>query len=314
MKAVLINEFGGPEVFQMRDMPKPQPGVNEVLVKVHATSINPVDIKVRQAGSWAVQPPDIIGYDVSGEIEAVGEGVLDFVVGDEVYYTPEIAPGAGSYAEYNVVSDLILAPKPENITHEEAASIPLAGGTAWDALITNAKLRVGETALIHGAGGVGSLALQIAKAAGARTFVVCSDYMVDTARELGADLAVAYQKENFADVIAEATDGQGVDVVVDTVGGETLTKSVGVTKSFGRMVSVVSTEANLSAANAKNITVHYMFLQRARYKLDELRKLIERGRLKPVIDSVLPLEEVAEAHRRVEAGGVRGKVVLDVAS
>lgn len=313
MKAMIIKAFGGSDVFEPQDMPKPQPGANQVLVKVHATSINPVDFKIRQAGSWAgVKPPAIIGYDVSGVIEAVGEEVKDFKVGDEVFYTPEIFGGpAGSYAEYHVANEAIVAHKPINLSHIEAASIPLAGGTAWDALITRANLQVGESVLIHGSGGVGSLAVQIAKAAGARVLVTCSSRMVDLVKELGADCAIDYKSQDFVEVVQQ-TQEMGVDVVFDTVGGSTLAQSIAVTKPQGRMVSIVNTTGDLFAAHPKNITLHFLFLERARYKLDSLRTLIERGKLKPVIDSVMPLSDVAQAHDRIEQGGLQGKIVLEV--
>ena len=313
MKAMIIKAFGGSDVFEPQEMPKPQPGANQVLVKVHATSINPVDFKIRQAGSWAgVKPPAIIGYDVSGVIEAVGEEVKDFKVGDEVFYTPEIFGGpAGSYAEYHVANEAIVAHKPINLSHIEAASIPLAGGTAWDALITRANLQVGESVLIHGSGGVGSLAVQIAKAAGARILVTCSSRMVDLVKELGADCAIDYKSQDFVEVVQQ-TQEMGVDVVFDTVGGSTLAQSIAVTKPHGRMVSIVNTTGDLFAAHPKNITLHFLFLERARYKLDSLRTLIERGKLKPVIDSVMPLSDVAQAHDRIEQGGLQGKIVLEV--
>jgi len=313
MKAMIIKAFGGSDVFEPQEMPKPQPGANQVLVNVHATSINPVDFKIRQAGSWAgVKPPAIIGYDVSGVIEAVGEEVKDFKVGDEVFYTPEIFGGpAGSYAEYHVANEAIVAHKPINLSHIEAASIPLAGGTAWDALITRANLQVGESVLIHGSGGVGSLAVQIAKAAGARVLVTCSLRMVDLVKELGADCAIDYKSQDFVEVVQQ-TQEMGVDVVFDTVGGSTLAQSIAVTKPHGRMVSIVNTTGDLFAAHPKNITLHFLFLERARYKLDSLRTLIERGKLKPVIDSVMPLSDVAQAHDRIEQGGLQGKIVLEV--
>lgn len=312
MKAMVINDFGDPDVFEAQEVPKPEPGVNEVLVKVYATSINPVDYKIRQAGSWAVEPPAILGYDVSGVVEAVGEGVSDFAAGDEVYYTSEIFSAQGTYAEYHVADKSIVARKPSNLSHEEAASIPLAGVTSWDALMARSRISVGETILIHGAGGVGSLAIQVAKAAGARVLATCSDYMVSTVQALGADRAINYKSESFTTVVQEETAGAGVDFVLDTVGGDLLTRSIEVTRPFGRMAGIVSTDTSFRAAGFKNITVHFVFLQRARHTLDALRRLIERGQLKPVVDSVLPLEEVAEAHRRLEAGGVKGKIVLRV--
>lgn len=314
MKAMVITKFGGPEVFEERDVPKPEPRANEVLVKVHAASVNPVDTKIRQAGAWAgVEPPAIIGYDVSGVVEAVGQDVRDFKPGDEVYYTPEIFEGQGCYAEYHVANEKIVAPKPSNLSHAEAASIPLAGGTAWDALITRGLLQVGETVLIHGAGGVGSFAVQIAKAAGARVFVTCSDYMVDLAMQLGATRAINYKTEDFVEIVKQETNGLGVDLVFDTVGDEILSKSLAVTKPFHRMVGIVSTmSGSMAPAFRMNITLHFLFLQRARYKLDDLRTLAQRGQLKPVIDAVMPLADVGKAHQRVEEGGVKGKIALQV--
>ncbi|MEJ2708021.1 MAG: zinc-dependent alcohol dehydrogenase family protein [Anaerolineales bacterium] len=314
MRAMVITSFGGPEVFEAREVPTPEPKPDEVRVKVHATSINPVDLKIRQAGQWAgIEPPTVIGYDVSGVIDAVGEAVHDFTVGEQVYYTPLIFGQQGSYAEYHVANEAIVAAKPANLSHAEAASIPLAGGTAWDALITRGDLKVGETVLIHGAGGVGSLAIQIAKAAGARVFVNCSDYMVGLAERLGAQRAISYKSEDFLEIIDSETGGAGVNLVFDTVGGDYLSKSIAVTAPFGRMVGIVSnSQGSMSAAFQKNITVHTMFLQRARYKLKALKQLIEREQLKPVIDSVLPLEQVAQAHQRLAAGGVKGKIVLEV--
>lgn len=313
MKAMIIKSFGGPDVFEERDVSKPAPRAGEVLVRVQASSVNPVDYKIRRNGTWAgIEPPAVIGYDVSGVVEAVGDDVQDFAVGDEVFYTPEIPGQGGSYAEYHVAHEKIVARKPANLSHQEAASIPLAGGTAWDALITRAELYVGETVLIHGSGGVGSLAVQIAKAAGARVFVTCSSTMMELVKELGADRAIDYKAEDFVDVIQQETNGAGVDVVFDTVGGETVANSLAITKPFGRIVGIVSFEGDLNAALAKNITLHFLFLQRLRYKLDKLRVLIERNQLVPVVDSVMPLTEVAEAHRRLEAGGVKGKIVLSV--
>lgn len=315
MKAMILTGFGGPEVFRQEEVPRPEPRAHEVLVKVHATSVNPVDYKIRRAGSWAgVKPPAVIGYDVSGVVEAVGQAVRDFRVGDEVYYTPEIFSGQGSYAEYQAAHEAIVARKPAGLSHLEAAGVPLAGGTAWDALVERAQLRVGETVLVHAAaGGVGSLAIQIAKAAGAFVFATCGGYNLDLVRGLGADRVIDYRSEDFVEVIRGETGSRGVDAVFDTVGGETLSRSVEATRPRGRVVSIVSPPGDLSAAYRKNLTVHFEFLLRARDKLDALRALIERGRLRPVVDSVVPLSEVARAHEKLEKGGVRGKIVLRVA-
>lgn len=313
MRAMVIRDFGAPQVFEERELPTPEPGPNEVLVRVYATSINPVDYKIRRAGSWAgVEPPAVIGYDVSGVVESVGHAVRDFAPGDEVFYTPDIFAGPGSYAEYHVADAAIVAHKPPNLSHVEAAAIPLAGSTAWDSLIKRAGLQVGETLLIHGAGGVGSMAIQIAVAAGARVFVVCSGYMAERVQELGAELTINYHTENFVKVLQEKLGEGGVDLVFDTVGGDTLSRSIEVTRPFGTMVGIVNTEGSLNAAYVKNLILHFVFLQRARYKLNALRALVERGQLKPVIDSILPLNEVAQAHERLESGNVKGKIVLQV--
>ena len=315
MKAMVITAFGGPEVFQEQDVPKPKPGESDVLVKVYATSVNPVDYKIRKAGAWAgVKPPAIIGYDVSGVVEAIGSRVKDFKIGDEVYYTPEIAGGGqGSYAEYHVANEAIVARKPSNLNHREAASIPLAGCTAFEALVGVADIKSGESVLIQaGAGGVGSLAIQIAKALGLFVFATCGSYNKDLVRQLGADRVIDYRAEDFVDVILKETAQKGVDVVFDTAGGDTLSKSVGAVKQSGRIVSIVSSNINLDAAKKKQVAVDYLFMKRERSKLDALRALIEKGRVKPVIDSVMPLKDVALAQERLEKGGVRGKIVLKV--
>lgn len=313
MRAMVITDFGGPEVFEERRVPEPVPGPNDLLVRVHATSVNPVDWKIRQSGAWAgVVPPAIIGYDVSGVVEEVGDAVADFDPGDEVFYTPEIFGGQGSYAEYHVADASIVAPKPRSLSHAEAASLPLAGSIAWDALAVAGGLQVGETVLIHGAGGVGSLAVQIARASGAYVLVVCSDYMVETVNELGADVVIDRHAQDFEEVVGDAVR-DGVDLVLDTVGGGTLNRSIGVTRDFGVMVGIVSTSVDLARARANNLVVQKLFLQRGRYKLLALHTLVKRGHLRPVVDSVMPLVEVAEAHRRLQEGGVKGKLVLQIA-
>jgi NADPH2:quinone reductase len=314
MKAMVITAFGGPEVFEQREVPRPEAGPGEVLVKVHATSINPLDFKIRQAGAWAgVHPPAIIGYDVAGTVVAAGPGAQDFAIGDRVYYTPDVPGRGGSYAEYHVAREAIVASMPLNLSFEEAASIPLAGGTAWLGLIIRGRLHVGETVLIHaGAGGVGSLAVQIARAAGARVFATCSAANRDLVLALGAHRTIDYHTEDVVSVVLAETAGRGVDLTFDTVGDKTLEQSVAATRPHGRIVSIVSTTGNINAAHMKNITVHFAFLERQRHTLDRLRPLIERGQVRAVIDSVMPLEEVAAAQQRLERGGVRGKVVLKV--
>lgn len=312
MKAMVITGFGGPEVFQEREMPKPVPKFNELLVKVHATSVNPIDFKIRKAGAWAVKPPAIIGWDVSGVVEMIGEGARDFKVGDEVFYVPNVFGYPGTYAEYHVVPQDIVARKPAGISHVEAAAIPLAGCTAWDALMWRTRIQAGETVLIHGTGGVGSFAIQIAKAAGTRVLVTSGPAMVDECRKLGADLVINYKQDDFAKILPKEVGGDGVDVVFDTVGGDMLVKSIPFVKRYGRMVGIAGMSGDFSMAQMKNLTIHCLSSDRHRSKLEGLRTLVERKQLRPVIDSVLPLNQVAEAHRRLEAGGVKGKIVLQV--
>ncbi|ELY88776.1 zinc-binding dehydrogenase [Natrialba taiwanensis] len=312
MDAMVITEFGETDVFEQRDVDRPEPGPTELLVRVHASSVNPVDCKIRQAGSWAgISPPTIIGYDVSGVVEDIGEAVTDFKVGDEVFYTPEIFGEQGSYAEFQTADESIVAPKPESLSHEEAAALPLAAATAWEAIVTRGDVTAGETALIHGAGGVGAHAVQIADESGATVVAVTSPETVDQTEELGAARAIDYESEDFADVIDSEFD-EGVDLVFDTVGGETLVDSTAVTNPHGRLVTILEPEGEWGSAYQQNYTLEMCFLERDRRPLNALRRLVEAGRLEPVIDSVRPVTEVAQAHELVEGSGLTGKVVLDV--
>lgn len=283
MKAMVINRFGGPEVFELQELLRPKPGPKQVLVKVYATSVNPVDYKIRGGtGRHPVKLPVVLGGDVSGVVEELGPGVTDFKVGDEVYYSPGFGGLPGSYAEYNLASEETVAFKPENLTHFEAASIPLAGGTAWDGLITRGKVQLGESVLIHaGAGGVGSLAIQIAKAAGAYVFTTCRSTNSDLVKSLGADYAIDYHSQDYVEVVLKETGGKGVDLVYDTVGGDTMSKCIGLMKPFGRMVSIVNTSESLNQAYMKNLIIHFEMSPRYRFKLDALRTLLEKNRSSP---------------------------------
>jgi NADPH:quinone reductase len=314
---MVIPEFGGPELFEERDVERPEPGPGEVLVRVFASSANPIDTKLRAGGSFAgLEPPVILGADVSGVIEEVGPGVGDLAPGDEVYYTPEIfGPGSNrSYAEYNVAAADIVAKKPASLSHEEAASIPLAGGTAYEAIVRRLAVRVGETILIHGgAGGVGSFAVQIAKASGARVLTSAGADNQDTLKKLGADVAIDYSSEDAFEVALDDTDGGGVDAVFDTVGGDLIARSVQATRPFGRLASIISLQGDLTPTYQLNQTIYGVLTTRERGRLDEIARLVERGQMRPLVDEVLPLNEVATAHERLESGHGRGKVVLHVA-
>jgi len=317
MKAMILPTFGGPEIFEEQEISKPAPGPSELLVKVHATSINPADCGVRR-GLFGprIRLPAILGYDVSGVVEAVGEAVQRFQVGDPVFYAIDLLAGNGANAEYHVADQAIVARKPANCSHQAAAAVPVAGGTAWAALVDHARIKVGETVLIHGgAGGVGSFAVQIAKAAGAFVYTTCGGYDLDRVQALGADRAIDYRQENFREVIAAETQGQGVDIVFTTVSGNVLAESLQIIKPYGRAVTVTGAAGDLNSAIGKNVAVHFVHLDNPRPKLEALRTLIERDQLHPLISMTLPLSQVGSAHQQLEQGGegVYGKIVLQVA-
>jgi NADPH2:quinone reductase len=313
---MVIPAFGGPELFELREVPRPAPGPGEILVRVIASGTNPVDAKIRAAGSWArITPPAILGYDASGVVEEVGPGVRDLVPGDDVFYTPEIFGNqSGTYAELNVVSAAIVARKPRRLSHVEAAAVPLACGTAWEALVRRLQLRVGETVLIHGgAGGVGSFAVQIAKAAGARVLATAGPSNQDLLLALGADRAIDYTREDAAEIALSETRALGVDAVFDTVGGELIAQSLRATRPGGRLATILAPRGDLSALYERNLILHGVFLTRESARLREMAPLLESGRITPLIEAVLDLEQVGEAHWRLDKGHGRGKLVLAVA-
>ena len=318
MKAMILKSFGGPESFELCDVPKPVPGTGQVLVRVYATSINPLDYQVRRGDySELVQLPAITGHDISGVVEEVGPGVTTFAPGDEVWYTPQIFDGPGSYAEYHVAAASIVGKKPASLSHLEAASLTLVGGTAWEALVVRAGLRVGESILIHGgAGGVGHVAIQLAKAIGAKVFTTVREANFEFARSVGADVLIDYEKEDYVDAIMRETNGHGVDVVFDIIGGNTLSRSPDALAQLGRVVSIVDTAQpqNLIQAWGKNASYHFVFTRQNRGKLDELSALIERGQLRPHVGAVYSLADIPAAHARLESpnNGLIGKIAIAV--
>lgn len=318
MKAIVLKSFGGPESFELRDVPKPVPRAGQVLVRVHATSINPLDYQVRRGDYPDLVPlPAITGHDVSGVVEAVGPGVTAFVPRDEVWYTPQIFDGPGSYAEYHVAAESIVGKKPASLSHLEAASLTLVGGTAWEALVVRAALRVGESILVHGgAGGVGHVAIQLAKAIGARVFTTVRDSNIEFARSMGADVVIDYEKEDYVDAVLRETGGRGVDVVFDTIGGNALSRSPDALAQLGRVVSIVdiAQPQNVLQAWGKNASYHFVFTRQNRGKLDELSALVARGQLRPHVGAVYPLADIPLAHARLERpnNGIQGKIAIAV--
>ena len=318
MKAMILKSFGGPDSFELSDVPKPVPQAGQVLVRVRATSINPLDYQVRRGDYPDLVPlPAITGHDVSGVVEAVGPGVSAFAPGDEVWYTPQIFDGQGSYAEYHVAAESIIARKPAALSHLEAASLSLVGGTVWEALTVRAVLRVGESILIHGgAGGVGHVAIQVAKAMGARVFTTVREANADFVRSLGADVVIDYTQEDYVEAIMRETAGHGVDVVFDTIGGDTLSRSADALAQLGRVVSIVdiAQPQNLVQAWGKNASYHFVFTRQNRGKLDELSALVERGQLRPHVGAVYSLADIPLAHARLESAnnGLLGKIAIAV--
>lgn len=317
MRAMVTPQFGGADLFEERDVERPHPGPCEVLVRVVAAGTNPVDAKLRASGdARGLEAPIILGADISGVVEEVGPGVTDFAAGDEVYYTPEVSGprSNGSYAEYHVARADIVAKKPPSLSHEEAAAVPLAGGTAYEAIVRRLALRVGETVLIHGgAGGVGSFAVQIAKAAGARVLATAGSDNQEILKELGADVAIDYSSQNVAEVALDDTGGHGVDSVFDAVGGGTIVESLPATRPFGRLATILGAQGDLTPLYQNNQTLYGVFLTRERARLEEFGRLIERGQVRPPVAEVLPLEEVGKAHERLDSGHGHGKVVLRIA-
>lgn len=308
MKAVRIHEYGGPEVLRFEDAPRPEPGPGELLIRVHAAGVNPVDWKVRQGFAkerLKYKMPFIPGWDVSGVIESTGPAVTRLKPGDQVYSRPDISRD-GAYAEYIVVKESEVALKPRSIDHINAAAIPLAALTAWQSLFDAAKLAAGQTVLIHGAaGGVGTFAVQFASLKGARVIGTASKKNHEFLRSLGADELIDYNAVKFEDVLHD------VDVVLDTITGETEARSYQVMKKGGIYVSILTPPSPEKAAQHGMRCAH-TFVQANAEQLSEIAKLVDSGKVKPIIERVFPLSEARAAQESNATGHTRGKIVLRV--
>ena len=310
MKAVQVHKYGGPEVLRFEDAPRPTPGSGELLIRVHAASVNAIDWKARAGYLKDVFPlplPYIPGWDVSGTVEAAGSGVTNFKKGDEVYARPEGARnGKGTYAEYVVVKETEAALKPKSLDHIHAAAIPVVALTAWQALFDKGGLNKGQKVLIHGAaGGVGSFAAQLAKWKGAHVIGTASGRNQALLRELGVDEPINYEKVSFEEAVHD------VDVVLDTLGGDTQNRSWKVLKKGGILVSIVAPPSAEEAAN-HGVRSAFMSVHPSSAQLSEIAKLVDTGKLKPVVETVLPLSDARRAHELNETGHARGKTVLKV--
>lgn len=308
MRAVRQQSFGGPEVLELADVDRPVPLATEVLIRVHAAGVNPVEPLIR-SGQFPLlgAPPFILGWDVSGVVEDLEPGVTRFSVGDEVYGMPFFPRAASAYAEYVAAPSRQLARKPAGLSHAEAAALPLAGLTAWQSLVDTARIEGGQRVLIHGAGGgVGHLAVQIAKACGAYVIGTASAGKHDLLRELGADELIDHQAADFS------TRADGLDVVLDTLGGEVARRSIGVLRPGGLLITVVGRrDADLAArTEAAGRRFAGISVEPDYPGLEALAGLAESGRLRVHLQATLPLAAAAKAHELVESGRTTGKISL----
>lgn len=314
MKVMGLTAYGGPDALKAADQPVPKPGPGEVLTRVLASSVNPIDTQARrgQFPDW-FPLPCVLGLDAAGVVEAVGAEVEHLEPGDEVYYMAPIGPD-GTYAEYHAAAAERISLKPASLDMVQAAALPLVGQTAWDALVVKAEVASGDRALIlAGAGGVGHVAIQLCKARGAVVYASCSAANLDFVRAMGAVRAIDRNGEDVSEVIGELTGGQGVDVILESMGGDHLERALDLLAEGGRLASINVEEKPQSLLQAflKFASLHLVLVRPHREKLAGLTELVEAGELRPHIAQVFPLSEVGAAHARLEAGGVCGKLVLD---
>jgi len=330
MRAARITAYGGPEVFSIDDVPEPTPGKGQVLVAVHASSVNPIDCKIRGGSLRAALRYDLprtLGMDLSGVVVAVGEGVTRWSPGDEVIASPN-PKTPGTYAESTVVEEDELGRKPKNLTHNEAASLPLAFLTAWQALVDKSKLQAGERLLVQaGAGGVGTLAIQIGKHLGAHVITTCSAKNADFVRALGADEVIDYRAVAWDEVTHD------IDVVLDALSLREARKARKVLRKGGRIVGIttglpervkkagpvfgllgtgIAMACNIVGSRLQGVPSRFITRRSDGKQLDLLADLCEQGAIRPVIDTVYPLAQIADAHRHSDSGRARGKLVIQV--
>ncbi len=338
MKAVVLTGTGGPEVLKLEDVRVPgggDPGPGEVLVRVRAVGVNPIDYKLRKTGAMGIGAGRILGLDVAGEIEKVGpgaEGGGGRKEGEKVLYVAEFtqsggAGGPGGYAEYNMARAGNLTRMPGGVSFVQAAAMPLAWSTAWESVMNRGQLRAGETVLIAAAnGGVGSVAVQMCKAAGAFVIGTCSERSMEFVKSIprvggkGPDRVFDYRKDWPGEMKEmfekDPAAGGGIDLVFDCAGQDVVLKAAGLLKrgadDVGRIVSIVDPKGEFKELYRTNTALHYVSMIHKRVSLEPLRLMMERGEVVPLIDSVMKLAEVGKAHEALEEGGVKGKIVLEV--
>jgi NADPH:quinone reductase len=330
MKAVLMTAAGNPEVLQVQEVTNPgvPVGETELLVRLKAAGVNPIDTKLRKRGTfYPDRLPTILGCDGAGVVEAVGAGVQKFRVGDEVYFcNGGLGAHQGNYAEFTTVDERFVARKPASISFAEAAAAPLVLITAWEALYERGRLEPGERVLIHaGAGGVGHVAIQLAKLKGAHVCTtVGSQDKANFVKQLGADYPILYKQTDFVQAALDWSDGEGVDLAFDTVGGETFHKTFPAVRVYGDIVTILEPDANTvwKAARLRNLRIGLELMltpmlqemveaqQHQAEILAECARYIDAGKLKIQVSHRLPLEEAAKAHELLESGSMTGKIVL----
>jgi NADPH:quinone reductase-like Zn-dependent oxidoreductase len=308
MKAIIINKYGNEDVLEYTDVERPEPKNDEVLVKVHAAAVNPVDWKIRESGGerFGLKLPIILGGDIAGTIEEIGVDVENFKKGDAVYGMTVTGGFSGGYAEYALAKADAIALKPNSISFEEAAAIPIGALTAWQSIFDLAHLKSGQRILITGAsGGVGSMAVQFAKAKGAFVIGTASGRNEEFVRSLGADEFVDYTAQPFEEVV------KNVDVVFDTVGGDTQERAFQTLKKGGFLATSAGMPSEAKATEF-GVKAEFVFCKSNAHQLAEINQLIEDGKLKIHIETILPLTEVKKAHQLSQTGRTRGKIVLQV--
>ena len=307
MKAIVAHEYGGPQVLKYEDAPRPEPKENEALVRVIAAGVNPVDALIRTgkyAKFFGTTLPLIPGYDIAGIVEKTGAKITKLKAGDSIY---AYVLWGGGYAEYAVATEGEATAKPKSLNYIEAAAVPLVALTAWQALIDTAKLSAGQTVLIHGgSGGVGSMAIQIAKARGAKVIATASTSNQELLKQLGADVAIDYTKTKFEDVAKD------VDVVLDSVGKDTLARSYGVVRKGGIIATLVA-QPDQAELDKNGIRGAAISVKPNASELAEITKLIEEKKIKPVVSQVLLLTEALKAQEQAATHHTRGKIVLKIA-
>jgi NADPH:quinone reductase-like Zn-dependent oxidoreductase len=308
MKAVRIHSYGEPETLVYEEAPRPEPGPGQVLIRVYAAGVNPLDWKIRAGymrGMMDFPLPLILGMDVSGVVAAVGSGVTKFQTGQDVYGIVDMGL-SGAYAEYALGHESTLAAKPQTLDYVQAASVPVVALTAWQALLEAGELSAGQKVLIHAAaGGVGIFAVQLAKWKGANVIGTASASNLDFLRELGANEVIDYKATPFEQVVSD------VDIVLDTLGGDTRERSWGVLKPGGMLVATLPPPPQETAAQ-RGVRAAMVMIQPKAELLTEIATLLDSGQVKTFVDKVLPLAEVRQAHELSQTGHVRGKIVLQM--